>query len=205
MAASNNLLARSKFDRYFLSNQAQTLRSVDLRIEAGLKSSNKFRKLGAGHDEIWLRLIGIGKLFKAMLLLAVAIGVLRLVNTGFGDEMAQLAGYLRYSPESNVLRWLLDKASLLSDKRLHQVAAAAGVYSVTEMVEAYGLVRRRLWGEYLTFVLTCAFLPVDVYELVLRFTWIKLGFTIVNILIVWYLAWLIRRKRLMWRNAHGAN
>jgi uncharacterized membrane protein (DUF2068 family) len=153
------------------------------------------RTAGAGHDEIWLRLIGFGKLLKAVALLALAVGVLRLVNTGFGDEMAQLAGWMRYSPESTVLRWLLDKAALLTDTRLHQVAAAAGIYSCTEFVEAYGLVRRRLWGEYLTFMLTCAFLPLDIYELVLRFTWVKLAFTVANALVVWYLGWHIHRKQ----------
>lgn len=130
-------------------------------------------------------------------MLALAVGVLRLVNTGFGDEMAQLAGWMHSSPESNILRWLLDKASLLTDKRLHQVAAVAGLYSLTEFVEAYGLVRRLLWGEYLTFFLTCTFLPVDFYELVRHFTWVKLGFTIANVLIVGYLAWHIHRKRQM--------
>jgi uncharacterized membrane protein (DUF2068 family) len=160
---------------------------------------------GAGHDKFWLRLIGLGKLLKAVVLLALAIGVLRLVNTGFGDEMAQLAGWMRYSPESTVLRWLLDKASLLSDKRLHQVAAAAGIYSCMEFVEAYGLLRRRLWGEYLTFVLTCAFLPLDIYELALHFTWTKLAFTIFNVLAAWYLAWHIKRKQQMRARATEGN
>jgi uncharacterized membrane protein (DUF2068 family) len=152
-------------------------------------------KNAAGHDSLWLRVIGVGKVLKALFLLLIAVSVLRLVHTGFGSEMASLADILRYSPESNFVRWMLEKASLLSDKRLEQVAAVSGIFSLTEFVESYGLLRRRMWGEYMTFGLTCAFLPLDIYELIAHFSWRKMGFTVANALIAAYLGWHIERKR----------
>jgi uncharacterized membrane protein (DUF2068 family) len=152
---------------------------------------------GTGHDSFWLRLIGAGKVLKGIFLLLIAVSVLRLVHTGFGDEMASIADLMRYSPESKILHWLFEKASLLNDKRLVQLSIIAAVYALTEFVESYGLLLRRMWGEYLTFTLTCAFLPLDIYEVVFHFTWIKFGFTIVNGLVAWYLGWLIRRNRML--------
>jgi uncharacterized membrane protein (DUF2068 family) len=153
------------------------------------------RKPGRSHDAVWLRVIGAGKVLKALSLLLIAVSLLRLIHTGFGDEMSQLADLMRYSPVSHILTWIFDKASLLTDKRLEQVALAAILYGVTELVESYGLLMRRVWGEYFTLILTVAFLPLDVYELVDHFTWAKLAFTILNALVVWYLAWLILRNR----------
>jgi uncharacterized membrane protein (DUF2068 family) len=57
--------------------------------------------------------------------------------------------------------------------------------------------RQRLWGEYLTCGYTIAFLPLDIYELFVHYTWIKLAFTVLNAVIAWYLGWLILRKRRM--------
>jgi uncharacterized membrane protein (DUF2068 family) len=147
------------------------------------------------HDAIWLRVIGAGKVLKALTLIVIGISVLRLIHTGFGDQMAQLADLMRYSPESKFIHWIFDKASLLTDRRLEQVAAVAMVYGSTELVESYGLLFQRTWGEYLTMILTAAFLPLDIYELFDHFTWVKLAFTIANALIVWYLVWLILRNR----------
>jgi uncharacterized membrane protein (DUF2068 family) len=147
------------------------------------------------HDALWLRVIGAGKVLKALTLIVIGISVLRLIHTGFGDQMAQLADLMRYSPESKLIHWIFDKASLLTDQRLEQVAAVAMVYGATELVESYGLLMRRTWGEYLTLILTAMFLPLDIYELFDHFTWVKLAFTVLNVLVVWYLAWLILRNR----------
>lgn len=147
------------------------------------------------HDAIWLRVIGAGKVLKALTLIVIGVSVLRLIHTGFGDQMAQLADLMRYSPESKVIHWIFDKASLLTDKRLERVGLLAMLWGSVELVESYGLLWRRTWGEYLTLILTAAFLPWEIHEIFVRFTWMKFGFTILNALVVWYLAWLILRNR----------
>ena len=165
--------------------------------------SNQVEKSGqkpaasGGHAGFWLRLIGAGKLLKALVLILLGFSVLKLVHTGFSAEMAQFAALMRYNPESHALIWLLDKASLLSDRRLEQVAAGLFLYATTELIESYGLLRQRLWGEYLTCGYTIAFLPLDIYELFVHYTWIKLAFTVLNAVIAWYLGWLILKKRRM--------
>ena len=149
----------------------------------------------AGHDSVWLRLIGAGKALKALALVAIGIGVLRLVNTNFGEQMAQLADILRYSTVSRIFTVIFDKASVLTDRSLERLALFAFIYALTEIVEGYGLLRRRLWAEYMTLSFTIAMLPFDIFETARRFSWPKLVFTVANALIAWYLAWHIRRKR----------
>lgn len=73
------------------------------------------------------------------------------------------------------------------------LAVGAILYGVLELVEGFGLLYRRRWAEYLVLVATCAFIPVEVDELVRHPTPVKGVAFAVNLAIVAYLVW---RKRL---------
>ncbi len=91
-----------------------------------------------------------------------------------------LLGYLRkafeYSPRHLVILGLVFVA----------LAAVEG----TEMI---GLWRGRRWAEYLTFIVTSAFLPYEIYELSLQVTVFKSVAFVINLVIV---AYLLYAKRL---------
>jgi len=61
------------------------------------------------------------------------------------------------------------------------------VYAVIEGVEAVGLWYQKRWAEYLTFLVTASFLPLEVYELIHKFTPFKVFAFVVNTAIVAYL------------------
>jgi len=71
---------------------------------------------------------------------------------------------------------------------------AATGYGLLELVEGVGLWLDRLWAEYLTVIATSLIIPVEVYELVRKPTLLKAGGIAVNVAIVAYLAWLLRRR-----------
>jgi uncharacterized membrane protein (DUF2068 family) len=155
------------------------------------------KKHGHAHltsSEKWLVLIGAGKLIKGLLFASVALSLLRLVHIGFGNEMAVIANYLSYADGAHFLVKLFDKASLLSDRRIEQVAMIAGLFATADIIEAIGLLMRKVWAEWFTTILTCALLPFDIFVLLHRFTWLKLAFTLLNALIAAYLIWDIRRR-----------
>lgn len=82
------------------------------------------------------------------------------------------------------------------------VAAALLAYALIELVEAVGLWSARRWAEYLTVVATAAFLPLEVYELTERVSWVKIGTLVLNILAVLYI---VLAKRLFGlRGGHQA-
>jgi uncharacterized membrane protein (DUF2068 family) len=85
---------------------------------------------------------------------------------------------------------------------LHLVGLAVAVYAVLEGVEAVGLWLARRWAEYLTFIATSLFLPLEVYELTHKLSPLKIIALIVNIAVVIYLLY---AKRLFgFRGGAGA-
>lgn len=95
----------------------------------------------------------------------------------------------------------LDRLFSLDAGTLRLVGLALALYAVLEGVEAVGLWYQQRWAEYLTFVATTALLPLEVYELVKRLSWFKLGAFIVNLAIVLYLLF---AKRLFGLRGGGA-
>jgi uncharacterized membrane protein (DUF2068 family) len=81
----------------------------------------------------------------------------------------------------------LDKLFTLKSGTLHLVGAAILVYAAVEGIEAVGLWLQKRWAEYLTLIVTASFLPLEVYELIHKFTPFKVLALIVNVAIVVYL------------------
>jgi uncharacterized membrane protein (DUF2068 family) len=62
------------------------------------------------------------------------------------------------------------------------------------LTEGLGLLLRKHWAEYFTIISTGLFIPLEIYELIHRFTILKLAVTIINVLIVWYLVARVRSR-----------
>jgi uncharacterized membrane protein (DUF2068 family) len=78
------------------------------------------------------------------------------------------------------------------------VVAGLVVYGVLQLIEATGLWLLRRWGEYFAAVATSLFIPLEVYELVEKVTWVRIAALIINVAAVVYLVY---RKRLF--GVHG--
>jgi uncharacterized membrane protein (DUF2068 family) len=87
----------------------------------------------------------------------------------------------------------LDRVFSLSGGALYLLGSGIGAYALLEACEAVGLWWQRRWAEYLTFVATVVFLPLEVYELAHGITWFRIFALVVNLLI---LAYLLFAKRL---------
>ena len=71
---------------------------------------------------------------------------------------------------------------------------AALLYGVLEMVEGVGLWLDQLWAEYLTVIATSLLVPLEVYELVRHPSVVKAAGIVVNLAIVAYLGWGLRKR-----------
>ncbi|MFZ0746126.1 MAG: DUF2127 domain-containing protein [Terracidiphilus sp.] len=145
----------------------------------------------------WLVLIAIYKFVQALLIAAVGVGALRLLHKDIGDVLYQLAGALRFNPESRFINFVLDKASLLNDPMLRRIGAVAFSYAGLSIAEGIGLYLEKAWGEFLTLFITASFLPWEVFEVFRRVTGIRVALLIANTLVFIYLIKLvaIRRKQ----------
>ena len=53
----------------------------------------------------------------------------------------------------------------------------------------------KVWAEYFTAIITASFLPLEIFELMHRVTWFRIGLLIVNLAVLAYLvSHLIRRR-----------
>ena len=144
-----------------------------------------------------LVLIGLFKLVKAVFFFCVGIGAMHLLHKDLSDEVMRLATALRFDPESRVVSLLMDKVDLIDVRRLREIGFATFAYSGLALTEGIGLLLQKVWAEYLTLVLTISFLPWELYELARRPSWFRLGLLVINLAVLWYLVWLLKRKRLV--------
>jgi uncharacterized membrane protein (DUF2068 family) len=109
----------------------------------------------------------------------------------------RLALKFRFDPESRFVSLLLNKVDLIDAHRLRQISVATFGYSAVALTEGVGLLLEKVWAEYLTLILTISFLPWELYELVRRPDWFRLSLLLINLAVLWYLVWLLRRKNLL--------
>jgi uncharacterized membrane protein (DUF2068 family) len=139
--------------------------------------------------------IAIFKWAKGLLLLAIALGLLKLLHRDVGEVLENLANSLRADPDNRFLGGLMNKLSLLDDKKIGQLSALTSVYSLLFVTEGTGLFFEKRWAEYLTVIATASLVPFEVYELVREFSAVKLLILILNVAIVAFLIVILRGQR----------
>jgi uncharacterized membrane protein (DUF2068 family) len=153
-------------------------------------------------DAVLLRLLAVERIGRGLLIALGAYGVWRFrsAQAGLRDVFERdlplvrpLADQLGIDlDQSTVVRWLRD-AFTLRTSTLTWVAVGLAGYALLQLVEGVGLWLLKRWGEYFAAVATSVFLPLEVYELTERVTWLRVGALIVNLAAV---AYLVYSKRL---------
>ena len=90
---------------------------------------------------------------------------------------------------------MLDKVDLIDDHRLRLISFGTFAYSALALTEGIGLMLEKVWAEYLTLILTMSFLPWELYELARHPNWYRLSLLLINLVVLWYLVWLLRKKK----------
>ncbi len=142
----------------------------------------------------WLVLIAAFKLAQALLFIAIGLGARHLLHKDVGDQLAALADHLRFNPESRLVNFVLEKASLINDPLLRRIGAVAFGYAGLGLAEGIGLYLEKAWGEYMTLIITVSFLPWESIEVLRRLTWIRVSLLTVNALVFFYLLQLVTQR-----------
>ena len=146
------------------------------------RASSKLRS----HNH-WLLLIAFFKIAQALLFVAIGVGALKLLHRDIADDLNRLADRLHFNPEWRVIEFLLDKASLVNDPMLRRIGLAAFCYAGVATAEGIGLYLEKAWGELLTLIITASFLPWEIFEIIRRITWPRVGLLTINVLVFMYL------------------
>lgn len=147
------------------------------------------------HTGRGLWLIAAFKLLKGIALLAVGVGVLKLLHKDMAAEMGSWIDYLRVDPQNHFVQRMLEKVGLLDDRRIKELSVGTFAYAALFLTEGLGLAFRKRWAEYLTIVSTASLLPFEAYEIVKQVNAVRILLLLVNIAVVIYLVLEVRRPR----------
>lgn len=162
-------------------------------------------------DAFVLRFLAIERGVRGLLLVALACGLWR-----FDDARTALQSVFdSYLP---ALRPIADRLGVdlaetgpvnaieqlftMRESTLLLVALGVLAYGALELTEAVGLWLMRRWGEYVAVVGTALFIPLEVHELLVKVTWLRVAALVVNVFAVVYLLWTKRLFGL--RGGHAA-
>jgi len=144
----------------------------------------------------WVLLIGIVKVIKAVLLIALGLGAMRLLQGDIAGEIEQWARRINLDARNPFFETFPAKIEALTPRKISMLSAGAFVYAALFLAEGIGLLLRKRWGEYLTIIITASFLPFEIYEMIAKeFSAFKLGLLIANTAVVIYLVWHLRQGK----------
>ena len=146
-------------------------------------------------DRRGLFLVGLFKLCKTIFFLGVGAGAIHLIHRNLGQLVMRIIDALPIDPEGRVVSLVMDKADLIDAHDLRRIGAGAFIYAALCLVEGTGLVMRKGWAEYFTVILTVLGLPLEMFEILHRVTALKLGALAVNVAVLIYLLWVLKKRQ----------
>ena len=162
-------------------------------------------------DAFILRLLAVERGIRGVLLVALAYGVYRFegaqdsLQRVFDDYLPRLrpiAEHAGVDLQSTGPVRLIEKALAADPHTLTLVSLGVLAYGALELLEAVGLWWMKRWGEYVAVVGTAVFIPLEIYELLERVTWLRVVAFALNLFAVVYIVW---TKRLFgFRGGHRA-
>ena len=162
-------------------------------------------------DAIILRLLSVERFAKGLLVLAAGYGVIRFRSHRDALERAFHEDLPLLKPFADKIGWNLEDSSIVhtlttvieaESKTLLYVAIGLFVYGVLQLIEGVGLWMLKRWGEYFAVVATSLGLPIEIYELTERVTWLRVGALVINVAAVLYI--LLSKRLFGLRGGHAA-
>ncbi|MGC4109733.1 MAG: DUF2127 domain-containing protein [Nocardioides sp.] len=149
-------------------------------------------------DAFVLRLLAVERGIRGVLLVALAYGVYKFEGAQdslqrlFDDYLPRLTPVAEHAGvdlQSTGPVRLIRKALETDPHTLTLVSLGVLAYGALELLEAVGLWLMKRWGEYVAVVGTAVFIPLEVYELLERVTWLRVVAFALNVFAVVYILW----------------
>ena len=136
-----------------------------------------------------LRTVASIEFSKGVVAVLLGFGLLSLLHKDLWDVANQLLQFFHVNPDHHLAQTILDLADRITDRQLWGVASGAFGYSAIRFVEAYGLWRTRVWGEWLAILSGLIYLPFEIHSLIHKSTPVRWSFLLINLLLVSYVAY----------------
>jgi uncharacterized membrane protein (DUF2068 family) len=143
-----------------------------------------------------LRALAIERWFRGLILALLGIAVLKLKTTQvslqdlFQKDLKSLDPFFRQihfkvSDSSTITS--IEKILHAKSSTLTIIGIALLLYAALQIVEGIGLWSLKRWGEYVAVVGTTVFIPLEIYEIVDKVSWLKIVVLVINVAAVVYL------------------
>lgn len=162
--------------------------SGDCRISKPTSGTETRHSLG-------LRVIAVYKAIKSIGLIVVAFVAFGLHKEKNFDHLVYMLQHLSLA-DTDGLRWkLVQLLERMGPGKFVAIGSVALGYAAIFATEGTGLWLRKHWAEWFTVVATGSLIPFEIYEMIHKFSPLKLGALMANVAIVIYLVRLAMQPR----------
>jgi len=143
-----------------------------------------------------LRGLAIERWVRALVLVLLGVAVLDLRSTQVSLQDLFAKDLNSLDPFFRQIHFKVSDSSTISsiEKVLHAkpstltlIGVALILYGALQLAEGIGLWSLKRWGEYVAVVGTTLFIPLEIYEIVDKVSWLKIVILIINVAAVLYL------------------
>ena len=124
---------------------------------------------------------------KAVLLLLVSLGIYSLMGEDLRVQFEHFLQSLNLDPEAVFFVHLGDQLQKITPQNIRWLASGTFLYSALLFCESIGLMCRAYWAMWLAIGETAFFIPIEIFELVRKFSLVVSLILVINIAIVCYL------------------
>lgn len=158
-----------------------------------------------------LRLLAIERWIRGAVVFLLGLAVLRLKSTQvslkqlFDRDLSSLRPFfdqIHFNVSDSATVHSVEKVLDAKPSTLNLVGGFLIFYGLLQVAEGIGLWLLKRWGEYFAVVATSLFVPLEVYELVEKVTWLRIAALLVNLAAVAYL--LLSKRLFGLRGGHAA-
>ena len=155
----------------------------------------RYKKQTPRERTLTIHLISIEKTVKAVILIIVGFKLATLVNQDVHTWAADFVTRHGIDIGNRFVHAALERLVGITSSQIITFSVVAFFYSSVLLVEAVGLWLQKRWAEYLTAISTALLMPLEIYEIYERFTWVRVAILLINAFIVWYLATRLRDEK----------
>jgi len=173
-------------------------------MDASGMSNHAPRDGSTGRRDRGIALIAGFKLVKAVLLVAIGLGAIKMLHPGVASHAERWLATFTSGADRRLTLRMFAKLSGVSHSRLQALGVGAFLYAALYTAEGIGLWRGARWAEYLTVIATGSFIPFEGYELFRQFTPLRLAALALNVVVVAYLIYRLKHPAHPTATAHDA-
>lgn len=136
----------------------------------------------------FLKFIIVYKALIGVFQLVITVGIFNVLDHTAEATVRNLATSFYLDTENAVVISIIKKVGSLGNPAFISITSAVFALSIINLAEAWGLHLRKRWAEWLTVIATGIFIPLEVYEVLIKVTPTRVLILVLNCAIIYYLA-----------------